>query len=1726
MRATAALFVILLVGLSSAVWSQAAVGPILEYSDPLDGTSTNNRGLAIMLKFSDVVNLSGVVVTGPSGVAACTLSFGSDHSILIAKPNQPLPDGAYTVDFSGVRSTKQVPVEGVTSISFAVDATAPYLVASTPSPSQTGVQLNTQIVLKFSEWPAQADTVLPITVSGPSGQVPLQLVSQSKETRTFIWQSATPLDYATQYTVDYSAITDATGNIMAAPGSFTFVTALPPAAVLLTSTPSRGQVCVPLSQPISLRFSMKLDQTSTVSVTTGSTPVDGAVVVNGDTLTFTPASPYTRGAVYAVDFGGVRDLYSRAPAGSTTFSFTAVPPIPLTLTNCSPAKGQSGVSPNQPVVLTFSNDLSQASAITVSANSVPFDGTVSISGNKLTFTPSAAYARDETYTVDFSTVRDIYGQMASGTTSVSFITALPPPFALTGSTPTSGQTEVGMAEPIVLDFSNGLASNSMITVAGGGVPVAGTTIVDGQTATFVPSVPYSLGRTYTVQFSGVRDIYGQSPSGQTAFTFTVVPPAPLALVSAIPANGQPGVLPNSQIVLTFNNPLASTGSAITVRGGGLNIAGALAISGATATFIPTSGYVPGVLYTVQFASIKDIYGQSPSGLTQTTFSAAGDVLDGRADPPVVTTTAGVVAGVTYLIRNLGAAALTLQSSSAEFYVNEQLVGAVNVPAQAGVPANGVAAVSSDVTISQQIQNSAKAAGADEVVMLRRFSSGTEGPEVTIPLVIHIGSSLASPASVTDILLDVPPDSKTVGQGDEIRAHAFIRGTGTGPVVGTWFVDGQPVETFQTNLTAGLAQEVWTRLTLPTVDLGEHGVELRIGRPQPVSSGERRYVVVPKGSGSQRMFLASPSDETTLPQGGVRTSFRWVPMPGSSGYEIAFARTLRALGLNDDGDVLDGPLGRIAWTSAMVQSGELSVLARAPSEALSWTPSAEDYDRLMSAPGTVYWAVRAVYPAEGRGDPSTTSRPVSLMVPPLPQNLGLVAPAEGATVAEGQSFEWQAGPQGSIYEFVILSQGKPVYTALTRECTCALSSRTFSCPAAGAYAWRVSALLPDGVAAVSGRRVFTIAAKPAAKAPVPRPVATGQAIAITTRGVYLLPGAAGGLTITPPNGSVIASQQPLITATYPDAAVGGVCITLNGVDVTALASVTPTSATLQPPGVFSQGDHTVSVTVTTNSGGQLQETSTFTVSLAAASETASAAAAVTAENAPITQRPLQLDLNWNWRPTTAGQQGNDLVFDINLRGEQTWVWRSDSYAAFNFQFAKPGDTEKVDLANFVAHASFRKETYKAVIGDTGLAASELTAQGVMARSFSFVSNAGPVKLNAVHTLGKAIQRSSIGQTPDILLVTAENKGATAQRGLKLTYVDSQSNLAGTSSFVDPTQSRVTSLSGCTPIGKTGLNFRSEVAQSDATVVTAFGSQASSGTALTTTVDGVFAGFGLATSYRRIGSDYVSPASATLTNDIRGWTFAVNRPLGRFLTSTVNYSTYDNLPGSANPAAGLTQRSLDLTANYPKLPVVTVRFARNDSFSDPFAEGGRPGDTRENLWSATANYGASKLNGYLTYSKSDFDDYFDFIDPDVDTPNDRGTGAWSFGFGMNPVKQFKLRADFGANATDRWFRPLLGIDPTQGSDSSHQGRIQAEYVINHKLSATMAWSNSRYSDALGTYVSDFRDFNARINYFLRLTKGGGGLALTGEYRSYRYGGTTAGQNKNEFSILVNDNRVVAF
>ena len=1619
-------------------------------------------------------------------------------------------------------------------------------VSSVPADQALVNNPNLQVTLSFNQ-PAynggSATSYISVTAGG--GTVPVVVANGASQNDLVLTFPSAPLPDGV-CTINFGAVTSQSKQpLTTGPYSISFtLDATPPS--LTGTSPSNGATGVALTSDIILYFSEQttLGAGNPIYVTGPHGPVTLQYITNAVATAreFHPTTPLESGATYTVDYSMALDAAGNRVPEPWSFTFTtSTDTVPPSLVSSDPTNGQTNVARDTLIALTFTEPVTYSPGAPVTLTGP--GGAVSLlsqdspSQNMLSFQPATLLAGGGVYTVHFSGVLDLAGNPLTGPSTLSF-TVTPPP-TLTSSTPAAGSQNVAIDSLIELVFSKSMNyASSLVTVQNGG-PVSGvlTPLESSNTLVFTPTVPLAYSTTYTVNFSAAQDGDGLAPTGTTSFTFTTAARPPFVLDSSSPTAGAANVSVGSQIELTFSDNLAST-ALVTLRSGLETVAGNTTVLGKTLEFVPTAPLRFGTNYTLDLSGVRDVLERTLTGSSTLTFRTEPGEMGGSVDPPVLHISANQVAGVTYMIQNRTSVALTLISSEAQFLINGAVVETVPVPATLTVPANSMASMASDVAISQHVQDLAKTAGVQEVTVVRTFAqpmTPTLGDVVTstgisIPLRVILTGSLTGAATVTEVTLDVPPDGKTVVWGAEIRAHAFIKGTGSGPISGIWLVDDQPIESFQVNMLAGMIQEVSTRTGLPTQSLGGHKVQLRITRPSELESNEMTYIVSSSDMGAQRVNLIAPGRSMFQPD-IAPLGWRWMPMPGAAGYEIAFADNPAALGLISGGLENRGFLQNLVWTDQMVDAGTLALLIRAPSDADTWTPDAEQSRKLAAlAPGTLYGAVRAIFAGQVHGDPTTTSSPVAVMIQPRAADIVVESPQNGTTVQTPVEFKWQAYEGLSVsYELAIASAKGVVFRALTQAPTYTLGPNARFKLDAGNYKWRVLAMESgSGIVAASKWNAFA-AAKSVSISSAESAAKPAQTAMLLTDGrlFTVLPGASDQVTFIPGDGTIIADQQPTITVTYPKSKPQTAALTLNGVDVTALAAISDTSAVVQAPGVFNEGRHTVGFAIQTESGEQLQATSTFTIALPLGTTAQAGSASAAAGQLPAQTRPLVMALDWNWQPGASNDITDlgKLVVGLNVRGFQQWDPANGSYSAINAQMTKVGNNN-VDMTNLAAEANVRKGSMKAMLGDIGSAESDLTAGGLTYRAFNFVSNTAGMKLSASHTLGKMLQRSSIGRAPDMLLVTAENAGATPQRGLKLTYVDSKNSISGGSGFVGPSSSNVLSLSGRTNVGKSGLNLRMEMARSNSDTVTAFGSTSSTGDALYATADGKLAGFNVSGSYRKIASDYTSPASQMLTNDLEGYTYVVGRRIGKFLSTSLNYVTLDNGPNSSSPGSNVLSRSFDLTAAYPNLPSVTFRAAKNEASSQPFVAGGLPAANEDKQWSVTMNYAKTKWNTYLSYSNDSFTDFYDFIDPTVDTPNDRKTANWSVGIGLQPSPKLQCRFDWGQNTVDRWFRPIDVSGLLLGTDGSRQGRFSMNYGFTPRLSSTIELSNWNYTDALGTYHTDNRNLRLRLNYLLKIMPQGGGFILTGEWQRLDFSGTQQTNNTNDYVIMINDSRLIAF
>jgi hypothetical protein len=317
-----------------------------------------------------------------------------------------------------------------------------------------------------------------------------------------------------------------------------------------------------------------------------------------------------------------------------------------------PANGSTGVAVSTPISATFSMAMNPAS---INATSFTVDGpggtavagTIAFSGVTATFTPAAVLAYGATYTGTITTgATDLRGTPLAANYAWTFTTAAPTPAVTVISTVVAnGAINVPVGQVLSATFSEAMNSATIdsgtFTVTGpGGTAVAGTIAYSGVTATFTPTANLALGAAYTATITtGATASVGTTLAANYVWTFTTITPPPV-VIATIPLNAATGV-PTSQVLsATFNEAmscttLASPATTFTLTGpGGTAVSGAVACSGAVATFTPAADLAVNTVYTATIATgAADLAGTSLAASYVWTFRTLP-----AATPPTVIST--------------------------------------------------------------------------------------------------------------------------------------------------------------------------------------------------------------------------------------------------------------------------------------------------------------------------------------------------------------------------------------------------------------------------------------------------------------------------------------------------------------------------------------------------------------------------------------------------------------------------------------------------------------------------------------------------------------------------------------------------------------------------------------------------------------------------------------------------------------------------------------------------------------------------------------------------------------------------------------------------------------------------------------------------------------------------------------------------------------------------------
>ena len=404
--------------------------------------------------------------------------------------------------------------------------------------------------------------------------------------------------------------------------------------LVVSTIPANAAVGVPLNQIISVTFNEKMNPatfTAESFVVQGTTAVAGvkaAIVVTGvltfndKTVIFTPSSPLAANSTFTGTINTtVKDLAGNALQVAYVWSFTTG--IPPTVTATDPLNNAVSVAFDKVVTATFSVPMDpltlSATSVTVKQGTTAVAGTVSYTGNTVSFTPAAPFAANTVYTATITTAADNGTGISLASDYVwSFNTGISP--TVTTTDPVNNAVGVSTTKTILANFSVPMdplsLTTSTFTLKQGTTSIAGAVTYTGTTASFNPTTVALVPNTvYTATITtGAKNAAGIALASNYVWSFTTAALVVPTVTLTDPLDNAINVITGKTVSANFStgmDRLTITGTTFTLKQGTTAVAGAVSYAGTTASFNPTVDLLPGLVYTATITTGAKSLGGAP-----------------------------------------------------------------------------------------------------------------------------------------------------------------------------------------------------------------------------------------------------------------------------------------------------------------------------------------------------------------------------------------------------------------------------------------------------------------------------------------------------------------------------------------------------------------------------------------------------------------------------------------------------------------------------------------------------------------------------------------------------------------------------------------------------------------------------------------------------------------------------------------------------------------------------------------------------------------------------------------------------------------------------------------------------------------------------------------------------------------------------------------------------------
>ncbi len=668
--------------------------PAVAEFEPVDGSTTFMVNSALVIRFTEplldasvqqgrVVLIDLVTQTEVAG----EISLSNDQLSITLTPDERLQSlTEYRVSVSGVRDRAGNLMTETASASFTtsqfVDRQSPQILSLTPNDFDTdadeGFAVNLPVRVQFSE------RMSPATLTNSNFTVFDQSISRIVEgmiqvdadgsTAAFVPNENWAVGRTYRVSLN-NRVTDIAGNRLSTNVRYEFTTAFVEdfdRPQLVTTSPEDGANDVFVNSVIQLTFNETVDPVDVlrgVKVWTNGQEVEGAFALSNanQLLTFTSTDALMPNTEYSVEFTTVvTDLVGNPldnPGGITFVTGDRADILRPSVTSIFPERGAFDIPITPRVTINFSEPINPA---TLNSNTfnildteqsfvrLPGSIVVAEDGLRATYTPSEPLVPGGRYRLSLrtSSIQDFANNSLEGSFfSYDFTTvgsAEQSSLQVESVSPQNGLQDVPTSSIMRLKFDNVLDPNSVdqdsFTLRSNGIPVETTYELSQDLRSvsvralngLVANSDYSFAAQAIADQSG--NVMADFESFFSTATFAIDDVDGPHVVNVLPQNGQTSVPVDSDIVISFNEPIDSTTVTettvrVSIDGFNGNVPGSYQVEGQNVRFSPLSNFPASARVRVNVSSSVTDTSGNPAMASQIVFTAE-NVID-TSQPSVV-----------------------------------------------------------------------------------------------------------------------------------------------------------------------------------------------------------------------------------------------------------------------------------------------------------------------------------------------------------------------------------------------------------------------------------------------------------------------------------------------------------------------------------------------------------------------------------------------------------------------------------------------------------------------------------------------------------------------------------------------------------------------------------------------------------------------------------------------------------------------------------------------------------------------------------------------------------------------------------------------------------------------------------------------------------------------------------------------------------------------------------